>query len=61
MTCTDGIFGKRNGGAEAAGEDGMSEQDDSALLTPWPGVPDAIGRPARTFAEWARDHAEDFR
>jgi uncharacterized protein YbjT (DUF2867 family) len=45
------------GGAEDAAE----EQDYSALLTPWSGVPDALGRPARTFAEWARDHVEDFR
>jgi uncharacterized protein YbjT (DUF2867 family) len=24
-------------------------------------VPDVTGHPARTFAEWARDHADDFR
>lgn len=24
-------------------------------------VPEVLGRPALTFAEWARDHAEDFR
>ncbi|MET0426440.1 MAG: NAD(P)H-binding protein [Actinoplanes sp.] len=24
-------------------------------------VPDLLGRPALTFAEWARDHADDFR
>lgn len=42
-------------------EDSAKEQDYSALLRPWSGVPDALGRPARTFAEWARDHVEDFR
>ncbi|HEU5471267.1 MAG TPA: NAD(P)H-binding protein [Actinophytocola sp.] len=26
-----------------------------------PTVPDILGRPARTVAEWAADHAEDFR
>jgi uncharacterized protein YbjT (DUF2867 family) len=26
-----------------------------------PTVPDLLGRPARTFAEWARDHADAFR
>jgi hypothetical protein len=24
-------------------------------------VPEILGRPALTFAEWARDHAADFR
>jgi len=47
-------------GGEPSGADGYAEQDWSALLRPWPGVPDATGRPARDFATWARDHAADF-
>ncbi|MGW0520257.1 SDR family oxidoreductase [Crossiella sp. NPDC003009] len=48
-------------GADGSGQDGTSEQDYSALLRPWPGVREATGRPARSFAEWARDHIADFR
>lgn len=40
---------------------GYAEQDWSALMRPWPDVEKVTGRPARTFAEWARDHADDFR
>jgi uncharacterized protein YbjT (DUF2867 family) len=40
---------------------GYAEQDWSALERPWPDVEKVTGRPARTFAEWARDHADDFR
>ncbi|KAB2341002.1 SDR family oxidoreductase [Actinomadura rudentiformis] len=49
------------GGEEALGEDGYSDQDWSALDKPWPDVERVLGRPARTYAEWARDHAADFR
>ena len=49
------------GGEESSGEKGFSDDDWSELLTPWPGVQQATGRPARRFAEWARDHVEDFR
>ena len=49
------------GGGEASGADGYSDQDWSALLKPWPDVEKVTGRPARSFAEWARDHVEDFR
>lgn len=49
------------GGGEASGADGYSDQDWSALLKPWPDVEKATGRPARSFAEWAQDHVEDFR
>jgi uncharacterized protein YbjT (DUF2867 family) len=31
------------------------------MMQPVPGVEEATGRPARTFAQWARDHAGDFR
>jgi uncharacterized protein YbjT (DUF2867 family) len=41
--------------------EGFSEQDYSALMKPWPTVEQVTGRPARSFAEWARDHVEDFR
>lgn len=47
------------GGADST--DAADEPDYSALLKPWPGVEQATGHPARTFAEWARDHADDFR
>ncbi|MFI0454319.1 SDR family oxidoreductase [Actinomadura sp. 6N118] len=49
------------GGEEASGEGGYSDQDWSALDKPWPDVERVLGRPARTYAEWARDHAADFR
>jgi uncharacterized protein YbjT (DUF2867 family) len=32
-----------------------------AMLEPLPTVEDVTGRPARTYAEWAREHVEDFR
>ncbi|MGW6540427.1 NAD(P)H-binding protein [Streptomyces sp. NPDC055051] len=48
-------------GEDGAGEDGLSDQDYSALLRPWPDVEEATGRPALDFARWARDHADDFR
>lgn len=32
--------------------------DDSTVL---PAVPDLLGRPARTFADWAASHADEFR
>lgn len=49
------------GGDEPSGADGYSDQDWSALMKPWPDVERVTGRPARSFAEWARDHVEDFR
>jgi uncharacterized protein YbjT (DUF2867 family) len=49
------------GGDQPTGEDGYSDQDWSALMRPWPDVEKVTGRPARSFAEWARDHVEDFR
>jgi hypothetical protein len=49
------------GGDEASGEGGFSDDDWSALMRPWPGVEQATGRPARTFAQWAKDHVADFR
>lgn len=47
-------------GSESVDSEGLSD-DYSALMKPWPGVQEATGRPARTYAEWARDHVEDFR
>ncbi|MFI6294482.1 SDR family oxidoreductase [Nonomuraea sp. NPDC050790] len=49
------------GGADATGEDGYSDQDWSALERPWPDLEQVLGRPGRTYADWARDHVEDFR
>jgi uncharacterized protein YbjT (DUF2867 family) len=49
------------GGGEPTGEDGYSDQDWSALMTPWPDVEKVLGRPPLTYAQWARDHVEDFR
>lgn len=40
---------------------GYSDDNYDALNKPWPGVQEATGRPARTYAEWARDHVADFR
>lgn len=34
---------------------------DEAEVEPLPTAESVTGRPARTFAEWARDHADDFR
>jgi uncharacterized protein YbjT (DUF2867 family) len=34
---------------------------DPRSLPPQPTIKDALGKPARTFAEWATDHAADFR
>lgn len=48
-------------GGEGTGDGGVSEDDYSDLLKVWPGVQDATGRPARDYAQWARDHAGDFR
>jgi uncharacterized protein YbjT (DUF2867 family) len=48
------------GGGEASGETGFSDDDWSALMRPWPGVEQATGRAARTFAQWAIDHVADF-
>jgi uncharacterized protein YbjT (DUF2867 family) len=49
------------GGEEPAGADGYSDQDWSALMKTWPDVERVTGRSPRSFAEWARDHVEDFR
>jgi uncharacterized protein YbjT (DUF2867 family) len=49
------------GGEAASGADGYADQDWSALMRPWPDVEKVTGRPARSYAEWARDHIEDFR
>ncbi|MEU7891555.1 NAD(P)H-binding protein [Nonomuraea sp. NPDC049152] len=49
------------GGAAAAGEDGYADQDWSALMRTWPDLQEVLGRPARSYEEWARDHVADFR
>jgi uncharacterized protein YbjT (DUF2867 family) len=47
-------------GGEAP-EDGHADQDWSALERTWPDVAKVTGHPPRAFAQWARDHAADFR
>ena len=49
------------GGEQASGDDGYSDQDWSALTKTWPDVEKVTGKPPRSYAEWARDHVEDFR
>lgn len=34
---------------------------DPSVLGPQPTIAEAIGTPARTFEQWARDHVQDFR
>jgi uncharacterized protein YbjT (DUF2867 family) len=46
-------------GAESDPE--SAKDFDPAAVGPMPTAEQATGRPARTFAEWARDHAADFR
>lgn len=48
-------------GGEGSGDDGYSDQDYSDLMKPLPGFGLATGKTGRTYAEWARDHVEDFR
>jgi uncharacterized protein YbjT (DUF2867 family) len=66
---------KRQGGWAAANADFLTgfeayspsaapepaEQDWDRMLVPLPTVEQVTGRPARTFASWAVDHAADFR
>ncbi|RCV48765.1 SDR family oxidoreductase [Marinitenerispora sediminis] len=47
------------GGGEA--DPGAWEEHVQAAVTALPTAEPVTGRPARTFAEWARDHAADFR
>ncbi|MFC3996090.1 NAD(P)H-binding protein [Nocardiopsis sediminis] len=47
------------GGAETTPEEVAAS--DPAALGPQPTAEQVTGRPARTFAQWARDHAADFR
>ncbi|GGU72583.1 SDR family oxidoreductase [Lentzea flava] len=48
-------------GGAGSGDEGYSDQDYSELMKPLPGFGLATGKPGRTYAEWARDHVEDFR
>jgi uncharacterized protein YbjT (DUF2867 family) len=57
-TGSEGDGGSEGGGSEG---DGAGAPDLSVMLRPWPGVQEATGHPARTYAEWARDHVDDFR
>ncbi|GIH93731.1 SDR family oxidoreductase [Planobispora siamensis] len=49
------------GGEQPSSEDGYADQDWSALMRVWPDVEKVTGRPPRDFAQWAMDHADDFR
>ncbi|WP_199444093.1 NAD(P)H-binding protein [Umezawaea beigongshangensis] len=45
-------------------QEGFTEQELAEMfssIAPVPGVQQVTGRPARTFAQWACDHVEDFR
>ncbi|WP_433546222.1 NAD(P)H-binding protein [Streptomyces sp. CA-294286] len=44
------------GGDDTGANDGFEK-----LMEPWPDLAEALGRPGRTYQEWARDHAADFR
>lgn len=39
----------------------LTSEEWDAAMTPLPTVEEVLGRPPRSFADWARDHAEDFR
>ncbi|MFD1146957.1 SDR family oxidoreductase [Saccharothrix hoggarensis] len=48
-------------GGAGGGDNGYSDQDYSDLMKPLPGYGEATGKDGRTYAQWARDHVEDFR
>ncbi|MFB4316578.1 NAD(P)H-binding protein [Actinomadura sp. 21ATH] len=56
----DFLLGFEDYSGGAADPDAVEEFDLSAY-GPFPTAEAVTGRPARTFAEWARDHAADFR
>ncbi|OLF19467.1 SDR family oxidoreductase [Actinophytocola xanthii] len=39
----------------------LTAEEWDAAIVPLPTVEEVTGRPPRTFAQWAREHAEDFR
>jgi len=45
----------------SAGGASFDDVDWSSALVPLPTVEEVLGRPAKTFAEWARDNKEAFR
>ncbi|HEX6360237.1 SDR family oxidoreductase [Actinophytocola sp.] len=45
----------------SAGGTSMEDVDWSEMLVPLPTVAEVLGRPARTFAQWAGDNVEAFR
>jgi uncharacterized protein YbjT (DUF2867 family) len=45
----------------SAGGTSMADVDWEAALVPLPTVEEVTGRPARSFAQWARDNADAFR
>ncbi|GGL14498.1 SDR family oxidoreductase [Planomonospora parontospora] len=57
----DLMLGFAEYGGDAPEGGGYAEQDWSTLMRVWPDVEQVTGRPPRTYAEWARDHAAGFR
>ncbi|GAA5037509.1 uncharacterized protein YbjT (DUF2867 family) [Thermocatellispora tengchongensis] len=55
----DFLTGFEDYSGEEADPDQVAQFDPSAF-GPMPTSADVLGKPARTFAEWARDHAQDF-
>ncbi len=45
----------------SAGGTSFDDVDWSSALVPLPTVPEVLGRPARTYAQWARDNVDAFR
>ena len=45
----------------ASGTPDLSQEDWDRMLQPVPTVEEVTGHPARTFAQWARDHVTSFR
>ncbi|MER6910128.1 NAD(P)H-binding protein [Streptomyces sp. NPDC000594] len=53
--------GDGDGGTEEGAEADAAEQAWQEPEIPWLTSADITGRPARTYAAWARDHVDDFR
>lgn len=56
----DFLLGFSDYSGEPADPADLADVPDPAPAAEVPTLADAIGRPARTFAQWARDHAADF-
>ncbi|MGH8930573.1 MAG: NAD(P)H-binding protein [Egibacteraceae bacterium] len=56
----DFLMGFEGFSADSDGQE-FSAEDLAEMMRPLPTVEQVLGRPPRTFAEWARDHVADFR